>query len=144
MAKVLTGKKILIVSSDPVFLDFFREFGEEGCKVIETPKTDDGHFFPLIGEGNFDLVILDAIIPEETKKEEKLSSRTKQLFPTMPVMIFSAHAVPKDGNAIRAVDLNGDHYLDDSLKGCFVFNDVVMMVIRVISQANATNVDSLV
>lgn len=128
MAEVLLEKKVLLVSSDIDFLEFFRDLADKGYRIIETPKTDDEHFYPLIKRGEFDLIILDAVAPE--MKGLELCSKIR-IFTPVPVMVFSAWGVPKGGNAIRAIDLNKDTYLDNYLTGCFTFAEAVKMIERI-------------
>jgi len=59
-----------------------------------------------------------------------------RMFSPVPVMVFSAWAVPKGGDAIRALDLNKDAYLNGYLTGCFSFAEAVKKIEKVF-QVNA-------
>jgi two-component system response regulator VicR len=108
---VTKEKKILLISSDPDMLSFFQEFAEKGYRVMETARIDDAPLFSLIEEWEFDIILIDAIMPN-LLDSLTLCFKIRNTFPT-PIMMFSVYDAPL--GSIRQIDIYKDGHLSDPI-----------------------------
>ena len=98
-------KRMLLVSTDLDFCEFFQKLGDnKGYEVIRSFHTDAALLIDFIKEGNFDIIIQDLVIPD-VKKGFKLflEIRTaKELF-DLPMMLFSIQDSP--AGTVRQITL---------------------------------------
>ena len=98
-------KRMLLVSTDLDFCEFFQKLGDnKGYEVIRSFHTDAALLTDFIKEGNFDIVIQDLVIPNvERGLKLFLEIRTaKELF-DLPMMLFSIQDSPTE--TVRQVTL---------------------------------------
>ena len=104
----MQNKSILIVEDEKVVRKFLRlQLSQWGYQVTE---AEDGVQAILkLGKENFDLILLDIVMPNkdgwELMKEARLSPKTKDI----PVIVLTAK--DKDSDMFKGYDLGANYYI---------------------------------
>ena len=98
--------RILVVEDDKAVASFVKK-GLESEQYAVDVTWDGEDARSLVGEANFDLVILDLILPKIDGLEVLKHIRSRQ--PSPPVLILSGRARVED--RVKGLDLGADDYL---------------------------------
>ena len=98
--------RILVVEDDKPVASFVKE-GLESEQYAVDLAWDGEDAESLVGEANFDLVILDLMLPKIDGWEVLIHIRTQK--PSLPVLILTGRAEVED--RVKGLDLGADDYL---------------------------------
>jgi DNA-binding response OmpR family regulator len=119
-------KKILIVEDDPFLADIYKtRLTAEGFEVVIAEDGEKG--LKRLDEENFDLLVLDLVLPELSGFEILEKIKEKERFKNLRILVLSNLSQKEEIQ--RALDLGVQKYL---IKAYFTPSEVVKEIKEII------------